>query len=76
MNIIEAFQQAENGKHITNSFLKSINSFLKHIKGVVFYEYKILPDGHTEYRFEVRDFSMADILSISWEIEEAKINPK
>lgn len=66
MNIIEAIQQAENGKHITNYILKDWNRFLKYINGGVFYQYEKLPDGHTEYQYEVRSFSMAEVLNTSW----------
>lgn len=76
MNIIEAIQAAENGKLITNSTLKLMGCFLKYIRGGVFYQYVKLPDGHTEYKYEVREFSMGDVLNISWEISDAKINPK
>ncbi len=67
MNIIEAFQQAENGKLITNVFLKSKNCFLKYSGAGVFSEYEII-DGEHHYKFEVREFTIAYIISISWEI--------
>ena len=56
MNIIEAIQQAENGDLITNNFLKITDSFLKYMGNGVFYQY------------EVRDFSMAYVLSTGWEV--------
>lgn len=71
MNIIEAMQQAEGGKLITNNFLKSRGHFLKYIKGGVFFQYEVV-DGKHNYKYEVRKFSMADILSIGWEIVEDK----
>lgn len=76
MNIIEAIQQAENGKHITGGIKKKIDCFLKYMKDGVFYQYKINPDGTTTYKYEVREFTMGEILSNDWEVTEAKINPK
>ncbi len=67
MNIIEAIQAAENGKLITNNFLKMSNNFLKYIKGGVFFQYYIENDKPV-YKYEVRSFSMAYALSIGWEI--------
>ncbi len=67
MNIIEAMQAAESGKLITNNFLKLNDRFLKYIKNGVFYQYEI-EDGEAMYRYEVREFSMAHVLSIGWEI--------
>jgi hypothetical protein len=67
MTIIEAFQQAENGKLITNNFLKSRGHILKYISGGVFYQYELI-DGKTKYKYEVREFPLADIISIGWEV--------
>ncbi|MEK6878620.1 MAG: hypothetical protein AABY22_03380 [Nanoarchaeota archaeon] len=69
MNIIEAIQHAEQGKLITNNFLKSIDDFLIYISGGVFYRYAIV-NGKPEYKYEVREFSMAEILSTGWEVLE------
>ncbi len=67
MNIIEAIQAAEQGALITNNFLKINNRFLKYIKSGVFYEYEIIDKKHV-YKYEVREFSMGQILSIAWEL--------
>lgn len=67
MTIIEAIQRAENGALITNNFLKINEMFLKYIRGGVFYQYEIV-DGKPVYKYEVREFSMAYILSIGWEV--------
>ena len=67
MNIIEAIQQAENGALITNNFLKFTNSFLKYMGSGVFYQYKLFDDKPV-YKYEVRDFSIAYILSTGWEV--------
>ena len=67
MNIIQAFQEAEKGKLITNNFLKSINHFLKYVSDGVFYEYNLI-EGKPNYRYEVRKFSTAEIISTDWEI--------
>ena len=67
MTIIEAIQRAENGKLITNNFIKG--RFLKYIQGGIFYEYELI-NGKPEYKYEVRHFSMAEILSIGWEVLE------
>lgn len=67
MNIIEAIQKAENGHFITNNFMKINNRFLKYIKGGVFYEYELV-NGKPIYKFEVRNFSMGEVISIGWEI--------
>lgn len=69
MTIIEAIQQAEGGALITNTFLKQIGHFLKYIKGGVFYEYEIV-DDKAIYKYEVREFDMAEILSNSWQVVE------
>lgn len=69
MNIIEAIQHAENGKLITNNFLNRIDDFLKYQKNGVFYRYTI-ENGKPQYKYEVREFSMAEILSIGWEVVE------
>ncbi len=67
MTIIEAFQNAENGKLITNNFLKTRDHFLKYIRAGVFYEYELVNDKPI-YKYEVRDFSFGDIISIGWEV--------
>lgn len=66
MNIIEAIQKAENGELITNNFLKTHNSFLKYIGKGVFYEYTLVLDKPV-YKYEIRDFSTAYVLSTGWE---------
>lgn len=76
MNIIEAIQQAENGKLIAGGIIKKIGCFLKYIKRGVFYQYELHPDGTTTYKYEVRDFTMGEILSNDWEVVDVKINPK
>ncbi len=67
MNIIEAIQQAENGALITNNFLKTSNSFLKYMGKGIFYEYTLVRDKPV-YKYEVRDFSTAYVISIGWEV--------
>jgi hypothetical protein len=69
MNIIEAIQTAENGKLITNNFLKIAGHFLKYEGAGVFSEYEFLTDK-PEYLYDVRHFSTAHILSIDWEVLE------
>lgn len=71
MNIIEAIQQAENGALITNNFLKFTNSFLKYMGNGVFYQYTLVNDKPV-YKYEVRDFSMAYVISTGWEIVPVK----
>ena len=66
MNIIEAIQEAEAGALITNHFLKSIGHFMKYVSGGVFFEYEIV-NGKANYKYEVRDFSMSDVIS-HWEV--------
>jgi hypothetical protein len=67
VNIIEAIQAAENGALITNNFMKINNRFLKYIKGGIFYEYELV-DSKPVYKYEVRNFSMAEVMSIGWEV--------
>ncbi len=67
MTIIEAIQAAEQDKLITNNFLKVWNSHLKYMGNGVFFQYELI-NGKIEYKYEVRDFSMAEILSTGWEI--------
>ena len=75
MNIIEAIQQAENGALITNNFMKSIGHFLKYMGGGVFYEYELINDK-PHYKYEIRNFSTAYVLSIGWEaLEKNYFNP-
>lgn len=69
MTIIEAFQNAENGKLITNNFLKSHGHILKYIGAGVFYQYELI-DDKTTYKYEVREFPLAYIISTGWEIVE------
>ncbi len=69
MNIIQAMQQAEDGALITNNFLKTRTHFLKYIKNGVFFQYEII-DKKAVYKYEVRDFSMGEILSTAWEVIE------
>lgn len=66
MNIIEAIQAAENGKLITNSFKKRSGRFLIYATGGVFFEYEIVGNNKS-YKYEIRDFSMGDILHNAWE---------
>jgi len=65
MNIIEAIQAAEGGALITNNFMN--NRFLKYIGNGVFYEYEFYT-GKPEYKYEVRDFSMAYVISTGWKV--------
>ena len=65
MNIIEAIQAAEGGALITNNFMT--NRFLKYIGNGVFYEYEFYT-GKPEYKYEVRDFSMAYVISTGWKV--------
>lgn len=67
MNIIEAIQAAENGKLITNNFLKISGRFLKYDEAGVFNEYQLVNDK-PEYQFDVRHFSTGEVLSIGWEV--------
>mgnify|MGYP003375084777 CR=1 FL=1 len=67
MDIIEAIQQAESGKLITNNFLKINDYFLKYIKNGVFAQYKII-NKKAVYCYEVRNFSYAECISIGWEV--------
>ncbi len=69
MNIIQAIQAAEQGKLITNNFLQTIRHFLKYMGEGVFYEYEIV-DDKAVYKYEVRNFSMAEVLSAEWELVE------
>lgn len=71
MDIIKAMQTAEQGKLITNTFMKSCNYFLKYMGNGIFYQYEII-NGKQQYKYEVRDFSMSYILDIGWEIVENK----
>ncbi len=67
MNIIQAIQEAENGALITDNFMRHNNRFLKYIERGVFFQYELI-EKKPVYKFEVRNFSMADVLSIAWEI--------
>ena len=67
MNIIEAIQQAENGKLITNNFLKMSNRFLEYRGEGRFFEHEI-SGLISRYNREVINFSTAEILSTGWEI--------
>jgi hypothetical protein len=69
MNIIEAIQAAENGKLITNNFLKIAGHFLKYEGAGVFSEYHLTNDK-PEYLYDVRHFSTAHVLSNAWEVLE------
>lgn len=68
MNIIEAFQHAENGNLITNNYLKIIgNGFLLYRGNGTFQRYELI-NNKPKYKYEVRGFDYAEIISNSWEI--------
>lgn len=67
MNIIEAIQRAEDGKLITNNFLKLNNCFLKYVKAGVFYKYQVT-ETKPIFQSQVENFSMGEVLNISWEV--------
>lgn len=67
MNIIEAFQAAENGHLITNKTRKITDSFLRYEGNGLFNCFKIV-DGEWLFRFHERDFTLGEIFDISWEI--------
>ena len=69
MNIIEAIQKAEQGKLITNNFLKIAGKFLVYNKRGVFYEFQNL-GSYAIYIDTHLSFSFSDIISIGWEIIE------
>lgn len=69
MNIVEAFQAAEQGRLITNTFLKSSVNFLKYIGNGKFHQYEII-NGEPYYKCDVNSFPMSYILDIGWEIIE------
>ena len=68
MNIIEAIQYAENGKLITNGFLKMTNSYLEYWREGVFREHRIISDDKTTFVCEHYAFSMGYILANDWEL--------
>ncbi len=74
MTIIEAIQKAESGALITNHLLKP-NGFLKYIAKGIFFQY-MLVDGLPKYRFEVREFSVGQILCNTWEVVEENYFPE
>ena len=43
------------------------DSFLKYTKVGVFSKYELI-DEKPDYKYEVRDFTMAEILSTGWEV--------
>ncbi len=67
MNIIEAIQAAENGSLITNNFMKPGGRFYKYMGAGLFYEYEVI-NGKARWWYDVRNFTMAEILSIAWEV--------
>ncbi len=67
MNIIEAFQAAENGALITNDSYKLFDRFLKYMGNGEFFEYELV-NGIVNYKWVVREFSLANIISTSWSI--------
>lgn len=68
MNIIEAIQQAENGKLITEGILKLAGKYIEYKGGGVFHEHKIIADEKTEFVGSVHSFSMQQILARDWTI--------
>lgn len=68
MNIIQAIQAAENGALITNDFKKPFNSFLSYFGKGIFFKYQII-NGEAVFIGPIPAFSMAEILTTSWEIE-------
>ncbi len=69
MNIIEAIKLSEKGSLITNKSLKARNHFLKRIERSLFWQYEIINEI-PQYKYEVRDFRISDILASDWEIVE------
>jgi len=67
MNIIEAIQAAENGALITNKFMKMNKRFLKYAKAGFFDGYELIDEKPT-FKFTVRNFTMGEIISTTWEI--------
>lgn len=67
MNIIEAIQSAENGDLISNNFMNLNNSFLKYNGGGVFLQYQLV-NNKPVFKYTVRNFSMAEIISTGWEV--------
>ncbi len=74
MNIIEAIQAAENGALIRNDLRKLRGHVLKYMGSGVFFEYEIIKKKPS-FKYEVRDFSMMEVISISWEIVEERYFP-
>lgn len=69
MNLIEAFLQAEQGKLISNNFIETNSRVLKYMGNGVFYEYEIVNDKPI-YKYEVRTFTVASIISTGWYVVE------
>ena len=67
MNIIEAFQNAENGKPIRNGLMKTLDRHLEYVAEGLFNEYELI-HGEKAFQFERRHFSMGEILRIDWEV--------
>lgn len=67
MNIIEAMQKAEQGKLITNNFLTG--QFLRYVGNGEFHQYQIVEE-EVIFRFKVRVFTLAFILTTAWEVVE------
>jgi hypothetical protein len=67
MNIIEAIVRAENGALITNNFMDYGNYFLKYKGEGLFHQYKVI-DGKPIYIADIREFTMAYVISSGWRV--------
>jgi hypothetical protein len=70
MNIIEAVQKAEQGKLITNCFMKE-TGFYEYVSLGVFNKHDIILN-QAYFRYSFNTFTLAEILTTSWEIIEFK----
>lgn len=72
MNIIQALQVINKGQSIRNGTLARIDHFLTYRGVGVFHEYELISGksltSSKEYKGEIKNFSVAYILSNDWEI--------
>jgi hypothetical protein len=68
LGIVEAIQAAENGKYITNNFLKITRNILEYKAKGVFGVWAVEQSGSLYPQEEKDSFTTAEVLSIGWEI--------
>ncbi len=69
LNFFQAFQRAENGKMITNKFLKMSGQYLKYV-GQGYFDLYGIQSREQIHLERIKEFSLGYIISTTWEVVE------